>query len=109
MSEVVIAVYRPLDKGYLGTLKELVRQHNTTLRVEGLVTDRPAVLMQASDGTLLEVFEWKEGAAAKAHDHPAIQKIWKRMGEIAEFAPLISLPEAEQTFPHFKTVDGVVE
>ena len=28
--------------------------------------------------------------------------------EIGEFAPLISLPEAEGKFPHFKPVDGVV-
>ncbi len=109
MSEVVIAMYRPFDKGHLGTLKELVRQHNTTLRVEGLITERPAILLQAGDGTMLEIFEWKDGAAGQAHDHPAIQKIWKRMEEVADFAPLISLPEAEQQFPHFKPIDGVVE
>lgn len=108
MNEFVIAMYRPYDTANQAALKELIRQHNTTLRVEELITERPAILMQAEDGTFLEIFEWLPGAAEKAHSHSAIQKIWKRMQEICEFAPLISLQEAEETFPHFKPVDGVV-
>jgi len=108
MNEVVIAMYRPWDHANEEALKELIRQHNTTLRVEQLITERPALLLQGEDGTYLEIFEWLPGAARKAHDHPAIKKIWKRMEELCEFAPLISLPEAEKTFPHFKPVDGVV-
>ncbi|MCB9892896.1 MAG: hypothetical protein H6839_00435 [Planctomycetes bacterium] len=107
-SEIVIAMYRPYDSSNDAAMKELIRQHNTTLRVEELITDRPSVLMQSQDGTFIEVFEWLPGAAKAAHEHPAIQKIWKRMEEIGEFAPLISLPEAEGKFPHFKPVDGVV-
>jgi len=107
-SEIVIAMYRPYDHASTDALKELIRQHNTTLRVEEMITDRPAMLMQAEDGTFLEIFEWLPGAAQAAHDHPAIQKIWKRMGEICEFAPLISLREAENQLPHCKPVDGVV-
>ena len=107
-SEFVIAMYRPYDTASTDALKELIRQHNTTLRVEEMITERPAILMQAEDGTFLEIFEWLPGAAKEAHSHPAIQKIWKRMQELCEFAPLISLREAENTFPHFKPVDGVV-
>jgi hypothetical protein len=106
--EMVIAAYRPLDESRHKPLLELVRMHNTTLRVEGLITDRPAQLMQAKDGTLLEIFEWKPGAAQTAHDHPAIKKLWKKMEEVAEFVPLISLQEAETPFPHFRPIDGVV-
>jgi hypothetical protein len=109
MNEIVIAMYRPYDTANQAALKELIRQHNTTLRVEELITERPAILMQAEDGTFLEIFEWLPGATEEAHSHPAIQKIWKRMEEICEFAPLISLREAEETFPHFKPVDGVVK
>jgi hypothetical protein len=108
MNEFVIAMYRPFDTSNSAALKELIRQHNTTLRVEEMISERPAILMEAEDGTLLEIFEWLPGAAEEAHKHPAIQKIWKRMQEIGEFAPLISLQEAEKTFPHFKPVDGVV-
>ncbi len=106
--DIVIAAYRPLDKGHRATLRDLVRSHNATLRVEGLITDRPAQLLEAEDGTLLEIYEWNPGAAKAAHDHPALKKLWKRMEEVAEFVPLISLREAETPFPHFKPVDGVV-
>lgn len=106
--EMVIAAYRPRTDIHLEPLKELLRQHNTILRVEGLITERPALLMQASDGTLVEVFEWQPGGAEAAHKHAALQKVWRRMEEVCEFAPLIALPEAEKTFPHFKPVEGVV-
>ena len=108
MPEIVIAMYRPLNPGFPSQVKELVRQHNTTLRVESLITDRPAILMQAEDGTLLEIFEWKDGAAETAHDHPAIKKIWTKMEKVCEFAPLLSLHEAGERFPHFKPVDDIV-
>lgn len=107
--EMVIAAYRPLDASRRKPLIELVRSHNTTLRVEGLITDRPAQLLEAQDGTLLEIFEWKPGAAQRAHDHAAVQRLRKKMEEVAEFVPLISLQEAETTFPHFKAIDGVVK
>jgi hypothetical protein len=105
---LVIAIYRP----YPGTAREvvldLIRSHNATLRVEGLITDRPAILAEAEDGALLEIFEWKPGASQRAHEHKAVQKIWKRMGDVAEFAPLISLQEAEAQFPAFKPINDIV-
>ncbi|MEZ5993184.1 MAG: hypothetical protein R3E76_12650 [Planctomycetota bacterium] len=107
-SEIVIAMYRPFDQANESALRELIRQHNTTLRVEEMITERPAILMQAEDGTYIEIFEWLPGAAEAAHEHPAIQKIWKRMQELCDFAPLISLPEAEKSFPHFKPLEGIV-
>lgn len=108
-AEVVFAMYRPFALSHVPELKELIRKHNTTLRVESLITERPAMLLQSDDGSFIEIFEWNSSDAAKqAHDHPAIQKIWKRMEKLAEFAPLISLSESERPFPHFKTVDGVV-
>jgi hypothetical protein len=107
-NEIVFAMYRPFAAASREMLLEQIRSHNATLRVEELITDRPALLLEAQDGTLIEIFEWKPGAAQKAHTHKAVQKIWKRMEELCEFAPLISLPEAEATFPHFKPVDGVV-
>ena len=107
-NEIVFAMYRPFAATNRQMMLDLIRSHNATLRVEGLITDRPAALVEASDGAFIEIFEWVPGGAKKAHDHKAVQKIWKRMEELCEFAPLISLPEAEQTFPHFKPVDGVV-
>jgi hypothetical protein len=108
MNELVLAIYRPFAATNRQMMLDLIRSHNATLRVEELITDRPAMLVEAQDGAFIEIFEWKPGGAQKAHDHKAVQKIWKRMEELCEFAPLISLPEAENTFPHFKPVDGVV-
>lgn len=106
--EIAFAMYRPFAATSRKALLELIQQHNTTLRVEELITDRPALLAESEDGTFIEIFEWKPGAAAKAHDHKAVQKLWKRLEELAEFSALISLPESERPFPHFKPVDGVV-
>lgn len=107
-NEVVFAMYRPNVATNREMMLDVIRSHNATLRVEELITERPAILLEAEDGTFIEIFEWKPGAAQKAHDHKAVKKIWKRMEELAEFAPLISLSEAEKTFPQFKPVDGVV-
>lgn len=106
--EIVFAMYRPYAATSRKAMLELIQQHNTTLRVEELITDRPAILAEAEDGTFIEIFEWKPGAAAKARDHKAVQKLWKRMEELGEFSALISLAESEKPFPHFKPVDGVV-
>jgi hypothetical protein len=107
-TELVFAIYRPFAATARQVMLDLIRSHNATLRVEGLITDRPAILAEAEDGAFIEIFEWQPGAAAKAHEHKAVQKIWKRMEEVAEFAPLISLMEAEKQFPNFKPVENVV-
>ena len=71
-----------------------------------MATDRPALLMRASDGTYLEIFEWASpDAAGQAHEHPAIATIWEGMGAIADMPALGSLAEAKQTFPHFEPVE----
>ncbi|MDC1142191.1 hypothetical protein OAU50_03800 [Planctomycetota bacterium] len=106
INEIVIAIYRPFEKAFTNQMLELIKSHNTTLRVEGLITDRPAILAQSADNSLLEIFEWVPGGAEKAHNHPAIKKLWRKMEKLADFAPLISLPESEGRFPHFKPIDG---
>ncbi len=106
MSEqIVIAMYRP-DEGKRQDMLDYVKDHVGTLREYELVTDRPSLLMEAADGTLLEIFEWVSGeAAASAHEHPAIAKIWEGMGTVGSFSTLASLKESGSTFPHFTPVD----
>ena len=66
MSRIVIVGYRPKpDKG--AELRELLRTHVPRLREFGFVTDRPPVLMEAADGSYVEVFEW---VSMKAIDKP---------------------------------------
>ena len=105
-NEVVIAVYRP-KPGKDAEAREIIAGHVPTLRTLGLATSRPVVLLQASDGSYLEIFEWVEGGADKAHHDPRVMAVWNRIGETCEMLPLSALPGAQHPFAHFVAVDGV--
>jgi len=99
--EVVIAMYRPKE-GKLKELEVLVRKHFPILKEYGLTTDRDSYIGRSGDGTILEIFEWaSQESAEKAHDHPAVAKIWEAMAMVCEFGRLEQLPEAKNRFPHF--------
>lgn len=99
--EVVIAVYRPKE-GKTRELDVLVKKHFPILKEYGLTTGKDPFIGRSSDGTILEVFEWANPEAAKkAHDHPAVAKIWEAMAVICDFGTLSQIPEAENRFPHF--------
>ena len=69
-------------------------------------TDRPAYAMQAKDGTIIEVFEWKsEEHAAQAHENPVVLEMWKRFESACEYVTLRDLAETESPFPNFEPVD----
>ncbi len=103
-SELVIALYKP-RRSKRDEFQALLAKHEGLLRKAGLVTDRPFVMMKSDDGTILEVFEWIDGAAAhKAHEHAEVGPLWNAMAEIAEFPCLAELPEATKRFPHFGVV-----
>jgi hypothetical protein len=102
--ELVIAMYRP-KSGKIAELESLVQKHFPVLRESGLTTDKDSFIGRSSDGTIIEIFEWVSlDAAQKAHDHPAVAKIWEEMGLVCDFGKLNQLPEAEQRFPHFEKV-----
>lgn len=104
--ELVIALYRPKD-GKHDKLKALVHQHFPTLKEYGLTTDRAPFLGVSTDGTILEIFEWRsQESAKKAHDHPAVAKIWEAMAMVCDFGRLDQLPESKTPFPHFKPFEG---
>lgn len=105
-NEVVIAVYRP-KPGMDAALREIISTHVPTLRAIGLATARPAILLRAADGAYLEIFEWVEGGAEKAHHDPRVMAVWNRFMETSDFAPISTLPGADHPFPHFTAVDGV--
>ena len=102
---VVFAMYRP-HEGKRDALKALVDTHLPTLREYEMVTDRPTMLLEASDGTFIEIFEWAtEESAEQVHQLPAVSKIWEQMGVVADFVRLSDLVEADQTFPHFDPIE----
>jgi hypothetical protein len=103
--KIVIALYRP-HEGKENELETLVERHVPVLRAEQLVTERPATVMRAKDGTMVEVFEWNsEEAAQRAHSVASVAEIWGQMAEVSDFVSLGSLQEADGSFPHFDPVD----
>jgi quinol monooxygenase YgiN len=99
---MVIVAYRPRP-GKEALLLELTRQHLPVLRAQGLATDRPAYVVRAADGTIVEIFEWKSQAAIdRAHQNPAVAKMWERYAEACEYVPLKSLKEAGDLFAAFE-------
>lgn len=101
----VIVCYRA-KAGKEAALLELIRDHVPILRKQGLVTDRPAYVMRAKDGTIVEVFEWKSAKATDdAHSNPAVQGLWKQFGEACEYETIGNLPESKQLFSGFEAID----
>jgi len=102
MAQISIACYRPKE-GREDELLTLVREHAPTLRSLGFVTDREHVLMEAGDGTVVEIFEWaSREAKVQAHAHPAVRSMWERFGELSEGVTLSTLAEAGEEHPNFR-------
>ena len=100
----MIALHRPKE-GQSDALEALLRRHTPVLRELELVTDRPAIVARAQDGTYLEIFEWRNSEAAeRAHDLPAVAAVWEGLGQVADFARLADLGEITRPFAHFATV-----
>jgi len=97
-----VAAYRPRAGGQAALL-ELLDRHRQLLVELGLVGTRARSLMQAADGTIVEVFEWASAEAiADAHAHPAVQALWQSLDAVCTFEPLAALPEAARPFAEFK-------
>ncbi len=102
---LVIVAYRP-KPGQEDVLLSELRDHAHFLRSEGLATDRPATLMRAKDGAMIEIFEWASPAAIEqAHANPRVQAMWARFAACCDYAPLNSLAEAGDMFAEFEPVD----
>lgn len=104
-TNVAIALYRP-HEGKEQELHAIVKEHGPALKREGLITELPMLQLEAEDGTVIEIFEWKsEEAMRQAHASPVIWPIWERMMAVAEMTSLGSLKEAGQPFPNFKRLE----
>ena len=101
MGRIVIACYKP-KAGKEKALRALIVDHVPTLRRIGLVTERTPILMEAKDGTLVEVFEWASSEAIQAaHGHPAVLRMWEEYGKVCDYVPVAQVPEAAQMFSEF--------
>ena len=64
MGRIVIVAYVP-KAGKEEQLLVAVKKHLQVLQTEQLATDKPAYVMRAGDGTIIEVFEWRSAEAIK--------------------------------------------
>lgn len=102
---LVIVAYKPLP-GKEEVLKQLVSSHVPDLAKLGLVTDRKPAIMQAADGTIIEVFEWLSAEAIQqAHSNPEVHKIWAAFAAACTCVPLNTLAEAGDMFAGFKPLN----
>lgn len=104
MGRFVIAAYTP-KAGKEQELLAAVARHLQVLRAEQLVTERPAHVMRAGDGTIVEVFEWRSAEAVRlAHENPAVRALWAEFGAACDYTPLAKLAESQQMFAEFDAV-----
>lgn len=98
---IVIVGYKP-KPGKKEALDQLVRTHCPDLKKLDLVTDRPSIIMEAKDGTVIEVFEWKsQTAMEQAHNKPEILKMWGQYAEVCNYVPIGKIEEAGNLFSGF--------
>lgn len=98
----MLAVYRP-KPGREGDLEAEVAGHVPLLRTLGFATDTPARALKASDGTIVESFEWESPEAIQqAHEHPEVLAMWGRYDECSTYGTLGDLPNADAMFPEFE-------
>jgi quinol monooxygenase YgiN len=105
MGRFVIVAYTPKPNKQ-EQLLAAVRKHLQVLKAENLVTDKPGYVMRASDGTIVEVFEWRSAEAIhQAHTNPAVGALWAEFGAACDYTPLAKLGEAQQMFAEFDAVE----
>ena len=101
----VIVAYRPKTGRDRETL-DLVRKRVPMLRKENLVTDRAPTIMRATDGTLIEVSEWKSKTAIEAaHKNPRVLAMWKDFFAVCDCVPLKTLAESAEMFAGFEPIE----
>nr|UXE45603.1 hypothetical protein Hi04_10k_c5016_00012 [uncultured bacterium] len=104
MGRFVIVNYVP-KPGMSAALMATVHKHLQVLRAADLVTDRPAYVMRAADGSIVEVFEWRSAEAiATAHSTPEVQALWEEFGAACDYRPLKELAECQQLFAEFEPI-----
>ena len=61
--------------------------------------------MQAADGTVLEVFEWRSPEAIEqAHHNPAVLALWAEFEAVCDYVPVAGVSESQQPFSEFQAL-----
>jgi hypothetical protein len=98
----VVVVYMPKAGGETKLEAEVAR-HVPTLRRLGMATGSPSLALRASDGAVIEHFEWTDrDAMTGAHQHPEVQQMWARFEECCSYGSLSDLPNSGDLFAEFE-------
>lgn len=102
MGATVIAIYKAKE-GCEAEMMDVIKEHLPILRKEGLATETPGILLEAPDGSILEIFDWvSQEAISSAHTNPQVLALWERFGKVSEYRTLGALSNAGDVFPGFK-------
>ena len=83
-----------------------MKTHLPILLQQGLVREKESFIMEAADGTIIEVFEWlSEDAIAKAHSNPAVLEMWGKYAEVCDYIPAGNVAEIDILFSGFKPLN----
>ncbi len=105
MGRIVIVGYKP-KVGRETELKQLLSSHVARLRSLGLATSREPIRMESSDGTFLEVFEWRSAEAIQtAHEHEEVHKMWAEFADVCDYVPVGEVDEAASLFSEFAPIE----
>ena len=105
MGRIVIVGYKP-KPGKNEALKALMKTHLPILKQEGLVTDRESIIMEAADGTIIEVFEWvSDEAIRNAHTNTVVQKMWSEYSGVCDYVPVGNVAEIGNLFSEFEPLN----
>jgi hypothetical protein len=88
MPETVICHYRVIP-GNEAQFETLLGEHWPTLQRLGLVADQAPQHYKGAEQDngqpiYFEIFEWLDGAAERAHEHPEVMAIWEPMDKLCE-------------------------
>ena len=88
MPETVICHYR-VAAGNESRFERLLAEHWPTLRRLELVTEQPPQQFRgreqdSGEPIYFEIFEWRDGAVDRAHEHPEVMAIWEPMDGLCE-------------------------
>ena len=102
----VICHYR-VAPGNEAEFETLLANHWPTLQRLGLVEDTPSISYKGTEQDngqpiYFEIFDWRDGAVDRAHEHPEVMAIWEPMDQLCESRG--SKPNME--FPHVDRVLG---
>jgi hypothetical protein len=94
--------------GKAEALRAVTETHVQRLRDLGLATARSGIAMEASNGDVIEVFEWvSEDAIASAHEHPEVLAMWAEYEQCCTYVPVSEVPGADGLFPDFTPLHTV--